>query len=853
MSHPSPEQTTETLLNHPVVEWYQIFFEQAADGIFIANAERDCIAVNQQGYEMLGYTHEEILNLSVRDLVLPDELARHPQLLVDLHAGKTILGEYCMRCKDGRFLPVEISARKLSNGNFLAIVRDVSKRKQTERELQRSNNLLRAIIEAAPAAIVGLDLEGNVQTVWNPAAERMLGWRAQEVMGRPMPSVPTEAQEEFKSFRETMRNGLTLDGVEVERQRRDGRSINYSIYASPVRDPDNQIIGNIAIMVDITERKQAEQSIALMSFALDNVHEAAFLLDENARFHYVNEEACRVLGYTRDELLNMYVTDIDPDLLLEHWHELWHNIKAHSSLVMESRHRTKNGRIFPVEISATYFKYDGREYDLALVRDITVRKQAQQKVAELAAIVQSSGDAIIGKTLDGTIISWNKGAEKIYGYTANEMIGQSISTLFPPERINGLPHILDKIRAGEHIEHYETTRRRKDGQEIHLALTISPIRDTDDNIIAASTIGHDITAHKQAEQEHLDHLQFLESLDQVNQAIQKTNDLDQMMSNVLEAVLSIFGCDRAGLVFPCDPQAPFWHVPMERTQPAYPGALAMKLEIPTDSDVARTFQIMRSANGPVKFGPGSEYPLPPEVSERFGFQSFIGMALHPKIGKPWEFVLHQCAYPRVWTPQEERLFQEIGQRLADGLTSLLSYRSLRESEEKYRSLILKVQTAIVLYDGQGQILTSNPMAQRLFGQSEDQLLGKNLADPAWHFLKENGAVMPIADHPVSRVLASQQPLRDYVVGIYRPDQNETTWALVNAEPEYSEAGVIERIIVSFIDITERKQAEQERLDHLWFLESMDQINRAIQGTNDLEQMMIDVLDTLLSIFACDRT
>ncbi|MEZ4646543.1 MAG: PAS domain-containing protein [Chloroflexota bacterium] len=65
MSHPSPEQTTETLLNHPVVEWYQIFFEQAADGIFIANTERDCIAVNQQGYEMLGYTHEEILNLSL--------------------------------------------------------------------------------------------------------------------------------------------------------------------------------------------------------------------------------------------------------------------------------------------------------------------------------------------------------------------------------------------------------------------------------------------------------------------------------------------------------------------------------------------------------------------------------------------------------------------------------------------------------------------------------------------------------------------------------------------------------------------------------------------------------------------
>ncbi len=138
--------------------------------------------------------------------------------------------------------------------------------------------------------------------------------------------------------------------------------------------------------------------------------------------------------------------------------------------------------------------------------------------------------------------------------------------------------------------------------------------------------------------------------------------------------------------------------------------------------------------------------------------------------------------------------------------------ALRESERKTHSLIQKVQTAIVLHDGNGRILAGNPMAQRLLGLSEDQLLGKTLIDPEWHFLREDGTVMPVAEYPVSLVLASRQPLRDYVAGICRPDQDETTWALVNAEPEYDDAGEIARVIVSFIDLTGRKRAEEALRD-----------------------------------------
>ncbi len=163
---------------------------------------------------------------------------------------------------------------------------------------------------------------------------------------------------------------------------------------------------------------------------------------------------------------------------------------------------------------------------------------------------------------------------------------------------------------------------------------------------------------------------------------------------------------------------------------------------------------------------------------------------------------------------------------------------LRTSEGKYRSLIDKVQAAIVLHDGQGRILTSNPLTQELLGLSADQLIGKALIDPAWHFLREDGAVMPVAEYPVSLVLATRQPLKGYVTGISRPDRNDVPWALVNAEPEYDAAGEIAQVIVSFVDITERRRTE----------EALHRLNRELQAISDCNQALMRAVDeqTLLN-------
>ena len=191
-----------------------------------------------------------------------------------------------------------------------------------------------------------------------------------------------------------------------------------------------------------------------------------------------------------------------------------------------------------------------------------------------------------------------------------------------------------------------------------------------------------VTERKRAEQERAAHLWFLESMDRINRAIQGTQDLEKMMSDVLDAVLEIFACDRAWLVYPCDPAAVTWRAVMEHTQPQFPGAFALAKDLPLDAEVATVFATARATGGAVPFGPACESPVPAQLAARFGIRSLVAAALYPKGDQPYLLGLHQCSHPREWTAQEMRLFEEIGRRLTDSLTSLLMWRRLLAHEAK---------------------------------------------------------------------------------------------------------------------------------------------------------------------------
>ena len=133
-------------------------------------------------------------------------------------------------------------------------------------------------------------------------------------------------------------------------------------------------------------------------------------------------------------------------------------------------------------------------------RDVTERRRAEEAQARLAAIVESSDDAIVSKTLDGVIRSWNAGAERLFGYTAAEAVGRPITLIIPPERLDEERAILERLRRGERVEHFETVRVAKDGRRLDISLTVSPVRDGDGRVIGASKVARDITERKRAEE-----------------------------------------------------------------------------------------------------------------------------------------------------------------------------------------------------------------------------------------------------------------------------------------------------------------------------------------------------------------
>ncbi len=162
---------------------------------------------------------------------------------------------------------------------------------------------------------------------------------------------------------------------------------------------------------------------------------------------------------------------------------------------------TRDGREIPIDDSGAPIRGEGGDpAGVVLVfRDVTEARRAAEAHLHLAAIVESSDDAIISESLDGRIVSWNRGAERLYGYVADEVVGKPLSVLVPPDQPDEVPSLLDRIKRGERVEHYETVRLRKDGRRLDVALTLSPVRDSEGRIVAASKIARDITAQKRNE------------------------------------------------------------------------------------------------------------------------------------------------------------------------------------------------------------------------------------------------------------------------------------------------------------------------------------------------------------------
>ena len=234
------------------------------------------------------------------------------------------------------------------------------------------------------------------------------------------------------------------------------------------------------------------------SIAINIPKSLVMVIDKNHRFITIEGDLLVKFGYESENYVGLHPTDIVAQQHYDATKHYYERVLAGETFSKEMKFNT--GGTYMVHFVPLRNDIDEVTSGLIIALDITDIKQAEEKSVKLAAIVESSDDAIISKTLDSVITSWNDAAQRMFGYTAEEIIGEKIYKLIPQDRTNEEPDILNRLRKGEHVKHFETQRLTKQGHLIHVSLTISPLKDKEGNIIGLSKIARDITAQKLEEQ-----------------------------------------------------------------------------------------------------------------------------------------------------------------------------------------------------------------------------------------------------------------------------------------------------------------------------------------------------------------
>jgi PAS domain S-box-containing protein len=345
-----------------------------------------------------------------------------------------------------------------------------------------------------------VELWGRAPRLGDPKEQHGSGFRRYRADGGPLPFAATPVGN-------ALRSGQPIVGAEVIIEQPDGTRVPVLMNVAPLKSRSGRVQGAVCSFQALTERKRIEEALRASEAELQSViNRTPFMLVRCSRdlhYRFVSQAYARLVGVPREQIVGKTIVEAIGA-------KGYNTLRPHIEKVLRGEATEFDCEIdFPVagpcRLHIAYRpetdaagKVDGW---IASLLDITEQSRAVQAREQLASIVESSGDAIVSKNLDGIIVSWNSAAERLFGYAAEEVVGKSIAILIPAELHDEEPKILERIRHGDSLDHYETIRQRKDGSRVPVSLSVSPVKDAHGTIVGASKIARDITARKEAEHE----------------------------------------------------------------------------------------------------------------------------------------------------------------------------------------------------------------------------------------------------------------------------------------------------------------------------------------------------------------
>jgi len=428
---------------------------------------------------------------------------------------------------------------------------------------------LPAIVSSFDGAIVSSDLEGIV-VAWNKRACDLYGYTAEEMVGQPLATIiPEHVHEQNLQVLRDIAAGQPMARYDTVRRRKGGSLVHVALIVTPVRNSKRQIVGYSTNAHDISERKRGEECERLAS-VVESSDDAIIGQSLDGTIFAWNFGAGNLFGYSSVEAVGKPVQMLLPQGRANEESDILARIRNGERINhFETVRLRKDGTQLPVSvtISAIRDKTGAIVGVSQIARDITDRICAEEVREHLSAVIESSDDAIIGKSMDGTITAWNPGAENLFGYSASEALGKSTQMLAPPERVNEGSEILARIGRGERVERFETVRVQKGGKRIDISETISPIRDKTGAVVGASKIARNIGERKGAEEQlRKSEERFSKAFRQSPLAIVISTEADGRYLDVNESFLKLVGCARADVIGRKASDLTFWPLPSLREE-----------------------------------------------------------------------------------------------------------------------------------------------------------------------------------------------------------------------------------------------------------------------------------------------
>ena len=491
----------------PADSFLAAIVDSADDAIVSKDLNGVVSSWNNAAERIFGYTAAEAVGRPITLIIPPERAHEETHILSRIRRGEGVEHFTTVRRrKDGKDIEVSVTISPIrdAEGKIIGaskIARDITRERITADELRAAEERFRLTLSSIGDGVIATDMDGKVSFM-NNVAEELTGWPEAEAISKPL-NVVFNIINEFsrksagnpveKVLREGAIVGLANHTILVARN---GEERPIADSAAPIRDPIGRLSGVVLVFRDETAARAARMASARLAALVENSEDAIIGKDLNGIITSWNKGAQRIFGYTPKEIIGKLVTILMPPELQDEEQKVLARIRGGEPVGhFETVRITKEGRLIDVSVAISPIVDVSGEIIGAskLARDITVQKRAEEARLRLAAIVESSDDAIISKNLDGIIQTWNRGAERIFGYTSAETIGKHITLLIPPDRHAEEVDILARLRRGERIDHYQTVRIAKDRRQIHVSLSISPLQNSAGVIVGASKIVRDIT------------------------------------------------------------------------------------------------------------------------------------------------------------------------------------------------------------------------------------------------------------------------------------------------------------------------------------------------------------------------